>query len=136
MQLQPLAARDAKSAVAKLITHIEFCQQIVGRQLAAGNPRPHHHHVGLTRLRAVVSRATSVVAIVLLVCSVVLQEPDISAAETFDRRIKLVGDAATELPAAGFFNFNFADFGVFGHRVRLLRLSRGLLAANLREQGS
>ena len=53
VQLQPLPAGDAQRGVADFVAQIQFGQQLIAGQLAAGHPGADHERIGLGRLSLV-----------------------------------------------------------------------------------
>src|SRR5690606_14977042 len=94
VKLQSLARGDAERAIADFVAQVEFSEQLLAGQLAAGDGGADHEHVGLAVSAAVVS-------IVLLVGAVVLEELNAALAEEVVAVDKLFGDFAAEIVAGG-----------------------------------
>ncbi len=111
MQLQALPRGDPQRGIAHFVAQIEFSQQLIAGEPAAWNFGAHHEGILFPVL-------ASLVAIILLVNSMVLEQLDTAFSEEVILIGEFLGDFATQILAAYFKLFDGTYFGFFGHSFR------------------
>ena len=117
VQLQALAAGDSQRGVADLVAQVELGQQLLARQLAAGNLRADHERIGLDRLAfaAVDPAGGACIAVVLLIGAVVLEQVDARLAEEVVGIPQFLADRSAQIVALDLGDLDRILLGLISH---------------------
>ncbi len=119
VELELLAGRDPHRAVAERPGQLVARQELIGRQLPAHNPHPHHQLVGFLLLFALQPGAQ--VAVVLLVGAVELEDGRGVVAEMVQAVVDLLGHERLQVLAGDLHCLDLARLGAIRGSGRLHR---------------
>jgi hypothetical protein len=124
VQLQGLTAGETQGGAAQFVAQVQLGQQLPAGQLAAGHFGADHHAVRFSAVPRL-ARRRPLVAVVLLVAAVMLEQLVASLAETLAAVLQFLGDGAAQVVALLLERFHGTEFW-FGHDLQgLLMASDG-----------